>query len=83
MEYARLCFYEGNHITLPQMLTSISEFLRLVLQQMSSGRMANDLNVNSNASRGLSEARHQNEFYRYSGYNGYTTLGLHGCNIAM
>lgn len=84
LEYARFCFYDGNYITPPQLLTSISEFLRLVLQQMSSGRMAASVHVGSGASRGLSEARHQNEFYRYSGYDGYTTpQELHACNITL
>lgn len=82
MEYTRYCFYHCSYSVLPQMPTSISDFLTLVVQQMSSGWMASAMNVSSAASQGLSEARYHNEFYRYSCCKAYTTPPqLHGCAV--
>ena len=35
MEYTRFCFYSQSYSTLAQMPTTMSEFLKLVLQRMS------------------------------------------------
>ena len=67
MEYTRFCFYRGSHSTVAQMPSSMSEFLRVVLQRMSFAQMANSSNLSKSPSRGLLEAHYQNEFYRYSG----------------
>jgi len=64
MEYTRFCFYSQSYSTLAQMPTSMSEFLKLVLQRMSFAQMANSLNISKSSSRGLLEAHYQNEFYR-------------------
>lgn len=64
MEYTRFCFYSRSYSTLAQMPTSMSDFLRLVLQRMSFAQMANSLNISKSPSRGLLEAHYQNEFYR-------------------
>jgi len=64
MEYTRFCFYSQSYSTLAQMPTSMSDFLRLVLQRMSFAQMANSLNISKSPSRGLLEAHYQNEFYR-------------------
>jgi len=64
MEYTRFCFYSRSYGTLAQMPTSMSDFLRLVLQRMSFAQMANSLNISKSPSRGLLEAHYQNEFYR-------------------
>lgn len=64
MEYTRFCFYSQSYSTLAQMPTSMSEFLKLVLQRMSVAQMANSLNISKSSSRGLLEAHYQNEFYR-------------------
>lgn len=66
MEYIRFWFYPYSHDKLGQaeMPTAMSDFLRLVLQHMSSTRMASCLNSSSSPSRGLVEAQYQNEFYR-------------------
>ena len=40
MEYTRFCFCSQSYSTLPQMPTSMSDFLRLVLQRMSFAQMA-------------------------------------------
>ena len=64
MEYTRFCFYSQSYSTLAQMPTSMSDFLRLVLQRMSFAQMANSLNISKSPSRGLLEAHFQNEFYR-------------------
>ncbi len=64
MEYTRFCFYSWSYSTLAQMPTSMSDFLRLVLQRMSFAQMAHSLNISKSPSRGLLEAHYQNEFYR-------------------
>lgn len=64
MEYTRFCFYTRSFNTLAQMPQSMSDFLRLVLQHMSSAQMANSLNTSKSPRRGLLEAHYQNEFYR-------------------
>lgn len=64
MEYTRFCFYRRKYSTLAQMPTSMSDFLRLVLQRMSFAQMANSLNISKSPRRGLLEAHYQNEFYR-------------------
>ncbi len=64
MEYTRFCFYSRSYSTLAQMPTSMSDFLRQVLQRMSFAQMANSLNTSKSPSRGLLEAHYQNEFYR-------------------
>jgi len=64
MEYTRFCFNNRSYGTLAEMPTSMSDFLRLVLQRMSFAQMANSLNISKNPRRGLLEAHYQNEFYR-------------------
>ena len=64
MEYTQFCFYSQSYSMLAQMPTSMSDFLRLILQRMSFRQMANSLNVSSSPSRGVLEAHCQNEFYR-------------------
>ena len=65
MEYTRFWFYHHSRDVLAQMPTALSDFLRLVLQRMSSTRMASCLNSSSSSpSRGLVEAHYQTEFYR-------------------
>lgn len=64
MEYTRFCFYSQSHSTLAQMPTSMSDFLRQVLQRMSVAQMANSLNISKSPSRGLLETHYHNEFYR-------------------
>ena len=62
MEYTRFCFYSQTYSTLAQMLTSMSHFLRLVLQRMSFAQMANSLSISKSPSRGLLEAHYQMSF---------------------
>ncbi len=72
MEYMRFWFYYHGRDEMGQaaMPTAMSDFLRLVLQRMSSTRMASCSNSSGSPSRGLVEAPYQNEFYRS------------GCNLA-
>ena len=66
MEYIQFWFYDHSRDELGQaaMPIAMSDFLRLVLQRMSSTRMASCLNSSSSPSTGLVEAHYQNEFYR-------------------
>ena len=45
MEYTRFCLYSQSYSMMAQMPTSMSDFLRLVLQRMSFSQLANSLNV--------------------------------------
>ncbi|DBA88763.1 TPA: hypothetical protein ACH3X1_004181 [Trebouxia sp. C0004] len=64
MEYTRFCFYNRSYGTLAEMPTSMSNFLRLVLQRMSFAQMAKLLNISKSPRRGPLEAHYHNEFYR-------------------
>jgi len=72
MEYMRVWFYHHSRdeMGLVAMPAVMFDFLRLVLQRMSSTRMASCSNSSGSPSRGLVEAPYQNEFYRS------------GCNLA-
>lgn len=72
MEYMRVWFYHHSRdeIGLVAMPAVMFDFLRLVLQRMSSTRMASCSNSSGSPSRGLVEAPYQNDFYRS------------GCNLA-
>ena len=72
MEYMRFWFYDHSRdeIGLAAMPAVMFDFLRLILQQTSSIRIASCSKSSSSPSRGLVEAPYQNEFYRS------------GCNLA-
>lgn len=64
MEYTRFCFCSHSYNILAHMPASMSDFLRLALQQMSFSQMDNPLTVSNTSSRGPLEAYYRNEFYR-------------------
>ena len=64
MEYTRFCFYRWSNSTVAQIPTSMSDFLRLVLQRMRFAQMTDSLSITKSLSRGLLQSHCQNEFYR-------------------
>lgn len=64
VDYTRFCFYRASSSTVAQMPTSMSDFLRLVLQRMGFVQMANPLNNSKRPSSRLSLAQFHNDFYR-------------------
>ncbi len=70
MEYMQFWFsYHGrDKMGQAAMPTAMSDFLRLLLQRMSSTRMASCSNSSGSPSRGLVVASYQNEFYRSGCY---------------